>query len=227
MKNIFGFLMIWAMALGLSAQDCEQFLPYEEGQEIVKVSYDKKDKPTGYSTMEVVEIDGNEYVFKIKGYDDKGKSTAEMDYSMECAGNVIYIDMDIYLPEEQMASIENMDVEVEGDPLELPSSLEVGQELASGTITAKAKVNGSTMMTISVEITNRRVTGMETVSTSVGDFECYVIEQDIQSNMGIIKVKSSTKEYWSPGNGHIKSVSYKSNGKMMGYEVLGQPSDIE
>ncbi len=64
--------------------------------------------------------------------------------------------------------------------------------------------------TVSVSITDRKVAGKETVTTSAGTWECYKItyKSKITMKIGIgIPIKMDVTEWYAPGFGVVKTES--------------------
>ena len=70
-------------------------------------------------------------------------------------------------------------------------------------------------MKMTVNIMNRKVEGKESVTTSAGTFDCFVISYDHESKMGI-KIRGSAKQWYSEGVGMVKQENYNKKGKLMG-----------
>ena len=215
------------MAHSLWAQTpCETYFPQAEGEETIMLSYDEKDKFQGYSSMTVLDKSSSEVEMTATHYDKKGKEQGKMDYSIVCDGDRILMDMEFFMPQDMMAGFKDAEVEVSGDPLQVPSKLKVGQELPSGTLTMDIDM-GAMKMTMNMEIVERKVVSKETISTSLGDIEAFKIEQTTRTDMGVMKMEHKSEDYWSPGYGNVKNVSYNKNGKMIGYQIIGKRSDVE
>src|SRR5690606_6572317 len=127
-----------------------------------------------------------------------------------------------YIPQEQMQALGNYEMKLEAENLEFPNSLSVGSQLKDGSINITA--DGSAIpIKLSCLVSDRHVVDKETLSTPMGDLECYKItsKSTIKNQMGInITVTFNAVEWIAPKYGVVKSESYNKNDKLMGYTTL-------
>ena len=114
----------------------------------------------------------------------------------------------------------DFDISIEGDMLYFPKDMSVGDELNNGTITVKVVKDGFTLVTMTMDILNRKVEANERVTTDAGTFECQKVSYDFESKFGIIKVKGSAQEWYHNDRLLIKSESYNKKGKLIGSTAL-------
>jgi len=74
-------------------------------------------------------------------------------------------------------------------------------------------------MTMTINISNRKVEAVESLTTPAGTFECYKISYDVATKM-MVNVKSKGVEWYTAGIGMIKSETYSSDGKLLGSNIL-------
>jgi hypothetical protein len=129
--------------------------------------------------------------------------------------------MSNFVPAESMTGFENMEVDVQMDQLEYPSSLSVGSTLKDASITITTQ-NSPIPMKMEVNITDRKVEGKEMVTTPAGTFDCYKISYNTSSKMMIAKMNYFSIEYLSENSGAVKTETYKSNGNLVGYTLITQ-----
>jgi len=72
---------------------------------------------------------------------------------------------------------------------------------------------------MTVNVSNRKVEAVESLTTPAGTFECYKISYDVATKM-MINVKTKGVEWFSKGVGMVKSETYDSAGKLLGSNVL-------
>jgi hypothetical protein len=106
-----------------------------------------------------------------------------------------------------------------------PLNLQAGQTLDDGSVIIEMSHNGIPMSQIQMNITNRVVDKAETITTNVGNFDCYRITYDalIKIKMiGIgIPVHLKAAEWFSPKLGRfVKSETYDKKSKLMGSMLL-------
>lgn len=210
----------------LHAQSCEPYYPLREGAKFEMTSYDDKDKVQGYQRHEVLSVESSgdhlEAQLRVTYFDKKEKEGFTMDYNMVCEDNVFQIDMRSMMPASSGGSME-MDMTVEADNLEFPSSLETGMELKDAHLkVSMAATMGISVGGISVDITDRKVTARESVTTPAGTFDCHVLSQHEESRVMGIKVTGDSKAWYSKGVGLVRSESYNKKGALTGYMLLTQ-----
>ena len=76
------------------------------------------------------------------------------------------------------------------------------------------------VVTVTMDITNRKILGNETITTSAGTFVCKKVSYDFESKIGFIKVKGSGIEWHSEDKAIVKSESYNKKGKLTGSQEL-------
>ncbi len=225
MKQLIFLLTI--TSLPLFAQDnCSPYLPLQEGVMYEVENYNPKDKLESKAATKVIKteaIDGGiEAVMATEIFDDKGKSINTSTFKVKCINDAFLIDMESLLDPKTMGGYEGMDVEIDADYLVLPTSLSEGQKLEDGKVTATIGNNGVNIMTMTIDIINRKVMGKETITTPAGTFDCYVITYDVQSTMGAmmpIKLNMSAKDWFAKGAGMVRSENYRKD-KLQGYSLL-------
>ena len=210
--------------IAVNGQKCADFFPQDEGAVLTHVNYDKKGKVTGSSEMsykeKTVEGDWSEAVFMSTYSDKKGEAIFENEVKVECKNGVLYFSSSKFLDPSTMSSYESMEVEVDAEHMELPLDGKAGTELKDGKVTAIVSSNGMKIVTLSVEIFNRRIDALEIMETPAGSFECIKSSYDMRSEMGFVKMNMSVVEWYSPEVGPVRSESYDKKGKLSGYTVL-------
>ncbi len=220
MKNYFLIAVVLFFYIDSNAQ-CNQYYKVKKGTNWTMSNFDAKGKLQGKTIQKVTEYletaDGFEATFEITSVDKKGEQTMVGSSTMKCEDGVIYFDMNDMFPQEQMQSMENFEMTVEGTNLELPSNLKTGQELKDANIVMK--VNGPMVMNFKVDITGRKVLGEETLNTPAGSFECFKISQNIHMKT-VIKMEMRSIEWFSKDVGMVKSETYDKKNKLKSYTLL-------
>ena len=75
-------------------------------------------------------------------------------------------------------------------------------------------------MNMRVNITDRVVEGIESVSTPAGTFNCYKISYLTSSKVMMVNTSFKTVQFIAENMGAVKTETYKSNGSLMGYSIL-------
>ena len=220
------FVIGLSFSFGLKAQDCKLFFPSEEGTFLEMTNYDKKGKVTGYSSQKILEtkeVDGAfVVVFEQASRDKKGENEVKGIMEVSCKDGKFYFDLDNYLSSMNMDTYEenpDMDVVVDGDEIFYPAELNPGDQLPDGSLVAKVLSSGMQIMSMTVDITNRKVEGKESVTTPAGTFECHKITQDVELKT-IMKIKSKDATWLAEGVGVVKTEMYDKKGKLTGSTVL-------
>lgn len=217
---------ILVMTLGIlqvNAQECVPYYAAGEGTVMEMTSYDKKDKVTGTNIQTVKEVktigDRTEWTIGTVSKDEKGKELASGDLKMSCEAGIFKMDMKNFIDQTTLDSFKEMEVTMDATDLVYPSDLDVGQTLEEGSITMKVSSSGMTIMTMVVRIYDRKVVAKEDITTPAGTFSCYKMTSTIETKSMFSMVVKSTD--WIAKNvGSVRSESYDSGGKLMGYTVL-------
>lgn len=189
-------------------------------------TYNAKGKLTGKIMQKVLNLDtqGNGFDAVVSSVMEnaKGKEMHKGEYAFSCKDGIVSIDMRNYIPQEQMEALGNYEMKMEAENLEFPNALSVGSQLKDGSILLTAE--GSAIpIKMNCVISDRKVVAKETLSTAMGDLECYKItsKSTIKNQMGInVTVTLSSVEWIAPKYGVVKSESYNKNDKLMGYTML-------
>lgn len=193
--------------------------------------YSGKDKITGKSLSQIISIEENGGVLTahIKGtaFDKKGEEVTSMNFEYICDDGVLKMDMKKFIPRDMFGSDSDIKFEMEGDYLELPKDLEIGQSLKDGMIKGKMTMEGNPAMAnmdMTVKIFNRKVEAKEDITTPAGNFTCYKISYDMESSTKIMGMNNTVNlkgiDYVSEGTGVIKTESYSKKGNLSSYSLL-------
>jgi hypothetical protein len=193
--------------------------------------YSAKDKVTGKSLSQILSMEDNGGILTahIKGtaFDKKGEEITSMNFEYICDEGVLKMDMKKFIPRDMFGSDSDIEFEMEGDYLELPRSLEIGQSLKDGIIEGKMTMEENPAManmTITIKIFNRKVEAKEEITTPAGNFTCYKISYDMESSTKVMgmnnKVNLKGIDYVSEGTGVIKTESYNKKGSLSSYSLL-------
>jgi hypothetical protein len=219
---VFGF----SMSFSLSAQDCKFYFPTEVGTLIEMTNYDKKGKVAAVMTQKILEkkeVDGAMVVvFEQTSKDAKGKNEMTAQMEVSCKDGKFYFDLDNYLQGMNLEEYEenpDMDIVVDGDEIFYPAELNAGETLPDGSLSVKVMAGGFAMMNMTVDITNRRVGELESVTTPAGTFNCHKLTQDVEVK-SIMKIKTSETSWLAENIGVVKTESYDKGGKLTGTSEL-------
>ena len=232
MKKLLVLTCCWLAISSISAQSCTEYFPLSDGTRWVMETYNHKNKFQSKSVQQVTDTKttGDGYAGRMVGeiFDDKEKSIGKLDYELKCAGDNFYVSMNSMLSNEQMKAYTDMDVSVDGDFLELPANLSAGMDLKDAAIEVQVKNSGISIMTMNMEVYERKVEGFENVTTPAGTFECVKISFRARTKMGKaipIKVDMSGAEWFAKGTGLVRSETYDKKNKLTGYTILTEFAD--
>jgi hypothetical protein len=219
------FTLFLTVSIGFAAfsQDCEAYFPMKEGAYLETRSYDVKDKLQGISRMTVLQKQTAgprvSVTVDVKSLDDKEKEVMNTTMEVYCENGIFYIDMKKFLDQQTMESFKDMEVAMESENMEFPSSLQPGQTLKDARITVSASSGGMKLFSMNVWITNRKVEAIEDITTPAGTFSCYKISSDVETKM-MMKISVKSVEWYARNVGTVRSESYNDKGKLTGYTLL-------
>lgn len=224
MKNIIGIALLSLLMFGsIYSQDCSIYYPVVNGSIREMTSYDKKDKVTSKVVQEITDINksisGVEIDVKNSMYDADDLLISEVNISVGCKDGVFKVDMSNYVSEFVQA-YQSMEVELKGDDLSFPSKMKPGDMLPDGSMNIKVNNSGMTLMNMDVTISNRKVEGIEDITTPAGTFTCYKISYNTTAKTKILNVQSSAVEWIADNVGLVKSESFNKKGKLNAYSLL-------
>jgi hypothetical protein len=224
MKTSLIFGILFLSVATIFAQTCPHYYPLQAGNYWELTNYDKKDKVGSINLVTVNSVENNTNGFvsslTIKTNDAKGKESGTNQLVMKCEAGIFYFDMQNFIPAETLEGFKEMEVSVEANNMQYPAVLAENSALPDASITMVVKNAGMTLMTIVINITNRKVVGKETITVPAGTFDTWKISYNVDSKMGFVKVQSSVIEYLSLGSGMVKSETYNDKGALMAYTLL-------
>lgn len=227
--GILGILTFYGVTVfGRSVNEgCGFISLYDEGDTWTYTVYDKKGKESG--TMNYLvdgkRTSGDSTILDITTTTDIGKKGEDytMQLAMACLNGNFYVSMDRFV-NTMMQQMQSMEIELTTQDMEVPIHPEVGQTLPDAVTTMKASTSGITVMNLTVTVKNRIVSGKESITTDAGTFNCFIIEQTTEvenkTQMLTSRNSSSTKEWYDPDYGMVKSESYDKKGNLESSTVL-------
>lgn len=214
--------LFFTLQFTYSQNDCDMYYPLVEGAKFQITTYNHKNKPTSVLDYTVLDIKNTNSgkIGTIKGSvkDEKGKMLSELEYKVTCKNNKLSVDYESLINPQMMEQFGKMDYEISGVNLDYPNDISLGQTLPDANMTMTISMSGITM-NMTMDVTNRKVSEKETIKTSAGTFDCYVISYDTTVKMSGINNKTSSKQWVSKGTGMIKQEDY-SKGKLASSSML-------
>ncbi len=224
LKALTCLLFVLIVSTGFSQTNCKPYVPVSKGTTWEITNYSPKGKETGKVAYELVDKieTGDDVTFTIKAisYDKKGKETYSNQYEAHCVNGKFQFDMAFKIDGATMQSYQNMDVDIDASEFEVPSmDVSPGTKLNDGTLTVKIGGNSVSMLQMTIHITDRNVEAIEQIETPAGAFKCLKLSQKINTKM-IVKLESTSKEWYAEEIGIVRSETYNKNGKLTGYSEL-------
>ena len=227
MKNLIKpslFVIFILFSSNLWSQDCKMYFPSKEGTTIVYTNYNKKGKASKWAIYyEVVKVyDSAGYrVEKIRNWgQNKKRKSSPITFSVLCKGDNFLIDTKSYLDIKKLDAYKNMEIEFEGENINIPVHPVVGQKLKDGYINYKVHNNNFTLANMTVKITNRKVEALEKVSTPAGNFDTVKISFDLEIKAMGVTFKYKGVEWYAKNTGMVKRETWNKKGKLLSYSEI-------
>lgn len=217
------FAAMFSTGMAMGQSNCSHYYPLVDGANFQYTSYDKKGKEDGKINYKVTQVNGsgdNISATMVMQLEDKKGNTYDSEYNVTCDGDKVKIDFKSLMNEQMLSQFGEMEVEVSGTDVELPSNLGVGQELPDGNVNLQMKMGGAMNMNMKVETINRKVEKEETLTTPAGTFDCLVIYSETRTKMMMANQTMPSRVWLAEGVGMVKQESYNKNGKLMASSVL-------
>jgi hypothetical protein len=209
--------IFWSVNL-LGQDKCSKYYPLEKGTSFQLTMLDNKDKTTGIIDYLVKEYSDNTATLSYEMHDEKGKLIATSEYGITCNDDGVSIDFNSLAAPGMLEQYKDMEVDISGSDLIIPNNLAVGQTLPDANMLMNVKMSPINIK-MNFDILNRKVEGKETITTSAGIFNCFIISYDHESKMGI-KISGSAKQWLAEGIGMVKQETYNKKGKLIGSTLL-------
>ncbi len=228
-KNLV-FAVLTLFSVALLAQDCDFYIPLEEGKGFKYQNFNHRDREDGSQEMIIKSVilhdDHTEAIIETRYYNRRDRLQHEGEYSIRCKGNEMVLDIQSMLDPDLMEGFEGMEVSFTTTDLTIPNNVSVGDQLPDGIMEIKVSAGGMTMTEMDFTTRNRKVQAMEEITTPAGTFECYKITYenfiDTQA-MGFSRKSTSLGvEYYAPGVGMVRSELYDENENLESYTVLSE-----
>lgn len=222
-KTITAFTLLLS-TFSMISQSCSTFYPFSEGATMQITSYGANQKVAAiidYIVKDITTVSGIETA-KMNTIirDKKGDLVTESNYEMSCTGDRVSIDFKSMMNPQLLKQFKDMETEITGTNLDLPNELSVGQTLPDASMDMKISMSGINME-MGTQIKNRKVIARESVTTTAGTFDCFVITYNIDINMSMGMSQSNSAKQWiSEGVGMVKQEDYNERGKITSSSML-------
>ena len=196
-------------------------MPYivamKNGGSFEQTSYDSKGNVTGVFKSIVESNVNGEVMMRQEGHDAKNREWEPTTISFQCTGNELIMDPKAMMkigdlkPKDKAGRNEmTIKTEVSGDRLIIKKNTKVGDSQPDANIVAKIMMTGiiSTTTVSNMRIKNRMVTAQEKISLPIGEFDCDVLEHDVETETEMMGMKMKNtghvKMWFSPERGIVK-----------------------
>jgi hypothetical protein len=216
MKKFSFFLLLLAGSPGF-AQQCGNYFFLQSNKTIEMSISNKKGKDVGKLVYVIsnVATKGSVTTGTVNSefIDKNGKSASKATNSIQCDNGSLMMDMKMFIPSAQMEQMGDVSGSGSASYLEYPSVLKEGDALKDASFSMDFKSTSGIGGHISMDMTNRKVQGKESVTTPAGTWDCYKITYHSKMifKIGIgIPMNADVTEWYAPGFGVVKTES--SNG---------------
>jgi len=124
---------------------------------------------------------------------------------------VMQMNMKVFIPPAQLEQMKTNTANSNDVYLEYPANMNVGDQLKDGQFNMDYESTSGLKSSIEISITERKVEGKETITTTAGTWECYKISarnRIVSKTAGIgFPIKMDVVEWFVPGFGIVKTES--------------------
>jgi hypothetical protein len=212
MKKALFFLLL-LVSLTSFSQNCDGFYYLQKNKVVEMTITNKKGKEVGKNTYTITDVikSGGTVSSTINSefVDSKGKTISKATNNMKCTGGVMMMDIKTFIPSAQQ---EQMGTGEGGGEvyIEYPANMKEGDALKESLFSMDFKSQAGIGGHITLEMTNRKVAGKESVTTPAGTWDCYKITYHSKMifKIGIgIPMNTDITEWYAPGFGTVKTES--------------------
>lgn len=219
---------ILSVSFSAYAQNCKSYYYLLNNAKIEMTLFDQKnnaDNKLVYHISDVNNADGNtNSTIHSEMFDKKGNSISKGEGKFICSESNISVAMQMSMPGNSMDRFKGMEVKAQDAYLNYPAAINTGDALGQGQFNMDIYNSGVLYSKVDFKITNRKVEGKESITSSIGTWECYKITYDAAlkvTMLGIgIPVNMKAIEWFAPGFGVVKSETYNKRGKFMGSTMI-------
>ncbi|RSK44000.1 TapB family protein [Hymenobacter rigui] len=185
-------------------------------QRVVSLGTEQNKKKTVTTTTALV---------KSGTYDTKNHLLNQQDLTFRCRQDTSFTDGMAELNPESLRSFRDRRFAYTPTPLAWPNQPGVGTEIPSGGVSVQVSSTAVDIARVYTTVQKRRVTGMETITTPAGTFQCYRVEAERESATVaradmVMRTTMKVVDYYSPGTGIVKTEIYDKKGKLDQVRVL-------
>ncbi len=223
MKTIVSIFLFAIYSLAYAQESCNEYFPFKKGAIFEYAHYNAKDKLESVNKTTVLDVQQLPDAWFVKTetttFDEKNKELHKGTQEYRCQNGILTFDLSGMLDPKMMSEYKDMEVQFVSDKLELPSNLSVGQTLNDGSATMTVMNNGIKIFSMTVNVSNRKVDAIETITVPAGTFECFKITYIVDTKM-LFKVSGKSAEWYTKKIGMVKQETYDAKGNKTGSTIL-------
>lgn len=202
-----------------SGVDCSSVVWFKKGTVMVYDMTNGKGVKSASTTTTINDV-RNEGGAVFSDYTTTFGDDKKIDASYKCEGNKIYVNMkEMFGNMFSSLKTQGLDVEVDEAFLTLPWDMKTGDALDQGVFRIRAKQDGKDFMTMTSIVKDRKVEGMENLTTAAGTWDCIKLKETRSTTTEMMGKKVNetdvqTVQWYHPKAGLVKSVSYDDKGEI-------------
>lgn len=211
--RLFSLLILCFLYQNTGAQNCVSYPILQDNKIITWGTFSKRGDANGSivsKTSNVVKA-GNTVTATVKTevFDKKNKSINSSTNYVKCDNGVVMMDMRFYVPQQQSEQFNRAGAHAKNVYLEYPLNMQPGDQLKGGNFDIDVDNNGLKQK-LEMVISNRVVTGTETLSLPSGTWDCvtitYHVNLNIQTGPIAIPLSMDVTEWYAPSFGIVKTM---------------------
>jgi hypothetical protein len=213
MKKAAFALLLFANCYAWS-QKCSDYYYLQNNKTIEMTIKNKKGNQTGKVIYVISNLSnkGNSTTATVNSemFDKNGKSISKASNNVECENGTLSMDMKMLIPSAQQEQMGTMAATGTVSYIDYPGNMKESDALKDASFAADFTSASGLKGNISMNMTNRKVVGKETVTTPAGSWECFKITYHSKMifKMGIgIPMNADVTEWYAPGFGVVKTES--------------------
>src|SRR4030095_7784991 len=173
---VFAFLLF---AKNIFSQDCSNYYFLQNNKTIEMTITNNKGIESGKMIYVVSNStkNGNSISATINSefVGANGQTIKKGTNDVRCSNGVMQMNMKVFIPPAQLEQMKTGTANINDVYLEYPSNMNVGDQLKEGQLRMDYESSSGLKSSIEISITERKVEGKETVTTTAGTWECYKI----------------------------------------------------
>jgi hypothetical protein len=225
MKTVVNRTLMIAVSAALmlvsgSLQAQNIFFPVKQGTVQVFSHKNARGNIESHSRQTIKSVEGSganmTITYSMEALDKSQKplrDATEMTFKMTVRNNLIIFDINEMIPPQMMNSQE-FKVEIKGDAIELPASIQPGQSLKDAAITMTMDM-GVMKMTTEMKMTDGKCVAIEDVTVPAGSYKCHKITQTTSTTAMRNTTVIHSVTWYAPGVGVVKSETYDKSNKLI------------